>query len=354
MVTRVVGAAEGIPAAAALLAAGEVVALPTETVYGLGAAALDPLACAKIFEAKGRPLTDPLIVHIPTRGWLDRLAEVSETAARLAEHFWPGPLTLVLPRRSLVPDIVTAGQETVAVRMSAHPVFQAVLEAYGKPVAAPSANRFGRISPTLAEDVIEELGGRIPLVLDGGPCAHGVESTIVLVRGGELHILRNGPVTAGELARFGTVRGRVAGISAPGGLASHYAPRTPLVIGFSLAACEPHTGVPPVLAGGRCSVSADFPRSEIWDGTEAVPPEQMAGSCVPAEAGLLAWQSAGGGFARVEHLSKTLDLREAAANLYGAMRRLDAAGLKLIIAEPVPETGLGAAIMERLRKAAAR
>jgi len=307
--TRIVGAAEGIPAAAALLAAGEVVALPTETVYGLGAAALDPLACAKIFEAKGRPLTDPLIVHIPTREWLDRLAEVSETAARLADHFWPGPLTLVLPRRSLVPDIVTAGQETVAVRMSAHPVFQAILEAYGKPVAAPSANRFGRISPTSAEDVIEELGGRIPLVLDGGPCAHGVESTIVLVRGGELHILRNGPVTAGELAGFGTVRGRVAGISAPGGLASHYAPRTPLVI---------------------------------------------AGSCVPAEAGLLAWQSAGGGFARVERLSETQDLREAAANLYGAMRRLDAAGLKLIIAEPVPETGLGAAIMERLRKAAAR
>jgi len=157
--------------------------------------------------------------------------------------------------------------------------------------------------------VIEELGGRIPLVLDGGPCAHGVESTIVLVRGGELHILRNGPVTAGELARFGTVRGRVADISAPGGLASHYAPRTPLVIGVPVPS---------------------------------------------AAAGLLAWRSTGEGFAHVEHLSKTQDLREAAANLYGAMRRLDAAGLDLIIAEPVPETGLGAAIMERLRKAAAR
>lgn len=352
--TRVVGPAEGVPAAAALLAAGEVVALPTETVYGLGAAALDAAACARIFEAKDRPLSDPLIIHVPSRDWLDRVAEVCETASRLAEHFWPGPLTLVLPRRALVPDIVTAGQETVAVRMSAHPVFQAVLQAYGKPVAAPSANRFGRISPTSAEDVVAELGGRIPLVLDGGPCAHGVESTIVLVRGGELHILRHGPVTAEDLARFGTVRGCVAGISAPGGLASHYAPRTPLVIGEADAA--------PVLVGGRCSVSAHvFPRSEIGDGTAAVPPASptpvppgdLLMHDLPA-VGLLSWRSAGDGFRHVEHLSKSGDLREAAANLYGAMRRLDAAGLDLIIAEPVPESGLGAAIMERLRKAAAR
>jgi L-threonylcarbamoyladenylate synthase len=373
LVTQVVGPAEGISAAAALLAAGEVVALPTETVYGLGAAALEASACAKIFEAKDRPLSDPLIVHLPSRDWLDQVAEVCETASRLAEHFWPGPLTLVLPRRSLVPDLVTAGEETVAVRMSSHPIFQAVLQAYGKPVAAPSANRFGRISPTSAEDVVAELGGRIPLVLDGGPCAHGVESTIVLVREGELHILRHGPVTAEELARFGTVRGRVAGISAPGGLASHYAPRTPLVIGEAHAAAE-HlrkwhhatggTGVPPVLVGGRCSVSAHgFPRSEIWDGTAAIPPasptpvppvDLLAGDRPSVRVGLLSWRSAGKGFQHVEFLSKTQDLREAAANLYGAMRRLDAAGLDLIIAEPVPETGLGAAIMERLRKAAAR
>jgi len=344
--------ASGIPAAAALLAAGEVVALPTETVYGLGGAALDPLACAKIFDAKARPLSDPLIVHIPSRDWLDRVAEVSASAARLAEHFWPGPLTLVLPRRRIVPDIVTAGQETVAVRMSSHPVFQAVLQAYGKPVAAPSANRFGRISPTSAEDVFAELGGRIPLVLDGGHCEHGVESTIVLVRGSELHILRNGPVTAEELAPFGAVLGRVAGISAPGGLTSHYAPRTPLVIAYPPAAGEPHPGGTLVLAGGRCSVSADFLRSEISDGTEAIPPEQMEGR--RASAGLLAWQNDGDGYAHVEHLSKTQDLREAAANLYGAMRRLDAAGLDWIVAEPLPEAGLGAAIMERLRKAAAR
>ena len=307
--TRVATAGEGICAAATVLAAGEVVALPTETVYGLGADALDPAACAKIFEAKDRPLSDPLIVHIPAPDWLDRLAVVPDSARRLAEHFWPGPLTLVLARRETVPDLVTAGQETVAIRMSSHPVFGAVLKAFGKPVAAPSANRFGRISPTCVEHVLSELGGRIPLVLDGGPCAHGIESTIVLVRDDGIHILRSGPVTAEELVSLGPVHGAVAGISAPGGLLSHYAPRTPMRIG------------PPI-------------------------PQ--------ANCGLLSWNSAGVGFAAVEHLSRKQDLREAAANLYGAMRRLDEAGLDGIIAEPVPETGLGAAIMERLRKASAR
>lgn len=307
--TRVAAAGEGIPAAARLLAAGGIVALPTETVYGLGADALDPVACAKIFEAKDRPLSDPLIVHIPGLDWLGRLAVVSDASCRLAEHFWPGPLTIVLPRREIVPDLVTAGQDTVAVRMSSHPVFQDVLKAFGKPVAAPSANRFGRISPTCAEHVVAELGGRIPLVLDGGPCPHGLESTIILVRDEGIHILRSGPVTAEELSLFGQVHGAVPGISAPGGLLSHYAPRTPMRIG------------PPV-------------------------PE--------ANAGLLSWRSKGEGFARVEFLSKTQTPREAAANLYGAMRRLDEAGLDLIIAEPVPEIGLGVAIMERLRKAAAR
>jgi L-threonylcarbamoyladenylate synthase len=307
--TIVTGPSGGIASAAALLAAGEVVALPTETVYGLGAAALDPVACARIFEVKERPLSDPLIVHLPSREWLDRVAVVSPMAFRLAEKFWPGPLTLVLPRLGTVPDLVTAGQNTVAVRMSSHPVFSAVLQAYGKPVAAPSANRFGRISPTSAGDVVAELGGRIPLVIDGGPCEHGIESTIVLVRDSELHILRNGPVTGEDLAPFGTLRGGIAGISAPGGLAGHYAPRTPLVIGKPIPS----------------------PR-----------------------AGLLSWESSGDGFAHVEYLSKSRDFREAAANLYGAMRRLDAAGLELIIAEPVPESGLGRAIMERLKKAAAR
>ena len=325
--THVAAAGEGISAAARLLAGGGLVALPTETVYGLGADALDPVACAKIFEAKDRPLSDPLIVHVPSIEWLDRLAVIPESARRLAEHFWPGPLTLVLPRREIVPDLVTAGQETVAVRMSSHPVFQAVLEAFGKPVAAPSANRFGRISPTCAADVLAELGGRIPLILDGGPCAHGIESTIVLVRGDGLRILRNGPVTAEELAAFGPVHGAVAGISAPGGLLSHYAPRTPMRIGL------------PVEQASRLL----FPQTGSRDGRPTTP-----------AIGLLAWSSSGAGLSAVEHLSRKQDLREAAANLYGAMRRLDESGLDGIIAEPVPETGLGAAIMERLRKASAR
>jgi len=335
--TYIVDAAEGIAPASALLSVGGVVALPTETVYGLGADALNPAACAKIFEAKDRPLYDPLIVHLPDLEWLEKLAVTSSVALRLAEHFWPGPFTLVLPRTTLVPDLVTSGQETVAVRMSAHPVFQAVARAFGKPIAAPSANRFGRISPTCADHVVEELDGRIPLVVDGGPCAHGVESTIVLMRGHGLHILRNGPVTHEDLARFGTVRDSVTDISAPGGLTSHYAPRTPLVI---------------------CDVGVNPAGSLDVEQASRLPALQPTGSrdgrpTFPA-VGLLAWSHSGEGFAVVEHLSKTRDLREAAANLYGAMRRLDAAGLERIVVEPVPETGLGVAIMERLRKAAAR
>ena len=328
METRVQAAGEGIRSAVSILASGGLVALPTETVYGLGADALSPVACAEIFEAKDRPLSDPLIVHIPGLDWLDRLAIVPEAARQVAEAFWPGPLTLVLPRRDIVPDLVTAGQETVAVRMSSHPLFQEVLKAFGKPVAAPSANRFGRISPTCAGHVLAELGGRIPLILDGGPCVHGIESTIVLVDAVGIHILRHGPVTAEALSGFGPVHGAVAGISAPGGLLSHYAPRTPMRIGEAVE--QASRLLFPQKGGSR-------------DGRPTTP-----------AIGLLSWRSAGDGFACVEYLSKTQDLREAAANLYGAMRRLDGAGLDGIIAEPVPETGLGAAIMERLRKASAR
>ncbi len=303
-----------------LLEAGEVVALPTETVYGLGGCALDPEACAKIFEVKERPLSDPLIVHLPDAGWLERVARPNELARKLAKKYWPGPLTMVLPRREIVPDLVTAGEETVAVRMSGHPVFSRVAEALGQPIAAPSANRFGRISPTSAGHVLSELGGRIPLILDGGPCAHGIESTIVLVREQGVEILRHGPVTAEQLAEFGQVLEPRGGVAAPGNMKSHYAPRTQLVIFDSL----PGEGLN---------------RDEgPW----------------PERTGLLSWQGKGRGFALVEHLSAGMDLREAAANLYGAMRRLDEAGLELIVAEAVPETGLGVAIMDRLRKAAAR
>lgn len=311
MKTRVLFDVEGIEEAVRLLAAGETVALPTETVYGLGADALDSRACAKIFEAKERPLYDPLIVHLPDGQWVEKLAHATVLSRRLAEAFWPGPLTMVLPRREIVPDLVTAGQDTVALRWSAHPIFQQVVYKFSRPIAAPSANRFGRISPTTAEHVLRELSGRIPLVLDAGPCVHGLESTIVLVEGERsLRILRPGPITAEQLGEFAEISLAPSDVAVPGGLKSHYAPRTPLVIGLP----------------------ADFRERR----------------------GLLAWGAPMEGFERTEILSATQDLREAAANLYGAMRRLDEAGLDLIVAEPVPETGLGVAIMERLRKAAAR
>lgn len=317
MKTRTVIPPAGIDEAVGLLRRGEIVALPTETVYGLGADALNPVACAKIFEAKNRPLSDPLIVHLPSEDWLEKLAVAPPLAVRLAGAFWPGPLTLVVPRREIVPDIVTAGQETVALRRSAHPVFREIAARFGGPIAAPSANRFGRISPTRPEHVLAELEGSIPLVVDGGPCEHGLESTIVLVRNERLEILRNGPVTANQLAAYGPLAQPGGGLIAPGTMKSHYAPHTPLRL--------------------------------LTEGQTFLP---------VGRAGLLAWRGLGGEiekqYARVEYLSRSADLREAAANLYGAMRRLDEAGLDVIVAEPVPMDGLGVAIMERLRKAAAR
>lgn len=315
METRQLAPPEAIAEAVKLLSAGELVALPTETVYGLGANALDPLACAKVFEAKERPLSDPLIVHIPDLDWLERLARSNPLAARLARRFWPGPLTMVLPRTEIVPDIVTDGQNTVAVRMSAHPIFRQIVSSLGRPIAAPSANRFGRISPTRPDHVVTELGGRIPLIVDGGPCTHGIESTIVSVCTQGVEILRHGPVTLEQLEEAAPVISGSAEVVTPGSMKSHYAPRTPLDI----------------LNPGESR-------------------EAAGGSRV----GLLAFSEAGEGFGAVEILSASSDLREAAANLYGAMRRLDESGMDQILAEPVPETGLGVAIMERLRKAAAR
>jgi L-threonylcarbamoyladenylate synthase len=316
--TRVVFAPEGLVEAARLLAAAELVALPTETVYGLAAAALNSSACAKIFEAKGRPLSDPLIVHLPDIEWLARLARPGKLAMSLASEFWPGPLTMVLPRTNLVPDLVTSGQSTVAVRMSAHSVFRQIAEMFAEPLAAPSANRFGRVSPTTAGHVVAELGGRIPLIVDGGPCSHGLESTIVRVREKSLEILRHGPVLEERLAEFGKMEPSAGRISVPGAMKSHYAPRTPLVI-------------------AEASDSQRLKRGD-W----------------PPKTGLLLWSGSAEGFEAFERLSATGDLREAAANFYGAVRRLDESGMDLIVAEAVPETGLGVAIMERLRKAAAR
>ncbi len=264
MITQLLPAADPatIGPAVNLLAAGEVVALPTETVYGLAADALRAEAAAKIFEAKERPFFDPLIVHLPSRHWLEKIATVPERSKvlvdALIEKFWPGPLTLVLPRQKIVPDLVTAGLDTVAVRMSSHPVFQNVIERFGKPLAAPSANRFGRISPTAAGHVFAELNNRIPLIVDAGTTQHGIESTILAVEGGELRLLRAGPITPEEIGgvwqsvckrqkfaptekdvnaffeKLGvSFRAMLRGahdtrIEAPGQLQSHYAPRTPL------------------------------------------------------------------------------------------------------------------------------
>jgi len=318
--TRVVPAAEGTDAAVAALAEGLPVALPTETVYGLAADALNPIACSRIFEAKQRPLDDPLIVHIADEQGLAQVTiqdpDTAQTVEELVRAFWPGPLTLVLPKQPQIPDIVTSGQQTVAIRCSAHPDFQAVCKAFGRPLAAPSANRFGRISPTSAADTLEELDGRIPLILDGGACRHGIESTILHVRDRNLSILRAGPISSEELESFGQVLPSVTGISTPGNLKSHYAP---------------------------------VHRLGLVRDPDEIPPVRRA------ETGLLlpSADRLPGGFPCVEILSETGNLREMAANLFGAMRRLDRSGVQSIAAVLPPENGIGVAIAERLRKAAA-
>jgi L-threonylcarbamoyladenylate synthase len=303
-----------------LLRKGEVVALPTETVYGLAADALNPLAVAKIFEAKGRPRFDPLIVHLPDKQWLERVAQIDDSSSaqikKLIAEFWPGPLTLVLERRRFVPEIVTAGLDTVAVRMSSHPVFAEIVSAFGEPLAAPSANQFGRISPTTARHVFDELSGRIPLIIDAGPTTHGIESTIVAVRGNSLDILRHGSITAEKLAEFGkinTVRAPKR-VSAPGQLPTHYAPKTPL---------------------------------RLIDNAESFTPVKNN------RVGLLAWNVSipEERFAAVRTLTKRQDLSEAAANLFRCLRELDQLGLDLIAAERVPAQGLGVAILDRLKRA---
>ena len=308
-----------IGAAVELLRKGEVVALPTETVYGLAADALDPIAVAKIFEVKGRPRFDPLIVHLPNRDWLEKLADVSAEDRKLvtsfAEKFWPGPLTIVLPRREIVTGIVTAGLDTVAVRMSAHPAFAEIVQQFGKPLAAPSANRFGRVSPTTAKHVLEDLNGLIPLIIDAGPTTHGIESTIIRVHDGKLEILRRGPITSEQLSGFGKVQivATSQKISAPGQLPSHYAPKTALRLVDDVKSFE---------SSQRCA--------------------------------LLAWSpvSKDERFVAIRNLSEKQDLREAAANLFRYLRELDEFGVDLIVAERVPDQGLGAAILDRLTRAA--
>ena len=321
----------GCAKAAKLLREGEVVALPTETVYGLAADALNPIAVARIFEVKERPRFDPLIVHLPRREALDEIAIVESQRARdLIEKFWPGPLTIIFRKRNVVPDIVTAGLGTVAVRMSAHPVFCEVVSAVNRPLAAPSANRFGRVSPTTAQHVLDELHGRIPLIVDGGATEHGIESTIIRIVDEMIELSRRGPITEEMLHPFGEVREHTPGstITAPGQLPTHYAPKTRLIVVNRL----PDFSATP---GKRAGALSFFP-----DGGVGNP-----GSPRPATAATTP------DFASVRYLSERGDLREAAANLFRMLRELDAENLDLIVAERVPENGIGAAINDRLGRA---
>ncbi|EGJ22235.1 translation factor SUA5 [Cereibacter sphaeroides WS8N] len=299
--------AEGIAEAARLLAAGGLVALPTETVYGLAGDARDDRAVARIFEAKGRPQFNPLIVHLPDLEAARRYARFDDEALRLAEAFWPGPLTLVLPLGDTpVSPLVSAGLSTVAIRMPAHPLAQQLLRAFGGPLAAPSANPSGRVSPTRPEHVLDGLSGRIEAVLDGGTCGVGVESTI-LAPGEPPLLLRPGglPAEALEecLGRPLVAGGSADRPSAPGQLASHYAPEAPVRLGA----------------------------------TEARPGESWIGF---------------GKLGGPRNLSPSGDLVEAAANLFHFLREADREGRPIAVA-PVPERGLGRAINDRLRRAAA-
>ncbi len=322
-----------------ILQQGGIGGLPTETVYGLAADAFQPQAVARIFEAKQRPAFDPLIVHLPDLDWLPRVArEISPLARQLAATFWPGPLTLVLPRQAAVPDLVTSGLDSVAVRVPAHPLARQVIAQVGSPLAAPSANPFGRISPTTAQHVCDQLADVIDFVLDGGPCSVGVESTIVQIHPEGLRLLRPGGTTVEEItAAFPhvtwlpslSVPSQTAPQVAPGQLLQHYAPRTPLEV---VATSDLNS-----------RVQAWHPRS---------PRSRL---------GLLCWQEPPPAAINspdsqiITHiLSPEADLRTAAARLFASLRELDAAQTELILAEQVPETGLGRAINDRLRRAGAR
>jgi L-threonylcarbamoyladenylate synthase len=301
-----------------LLRAGQVVAVPTETVYGLAADGLNPEAIARIFAVKERPLFDPLILHVPTVEKARALcADFPAKAEKLAKEFWPGPLTLVLPKKKSVPDLATAGMPTVAVRVPAHPMMQELLKAFGRPLAAPSANRFGRISPTTAMAVMHELAGKVPMILNGGPCAVGLESTIINLTGKEPIMLRRGgiPIEAIEkvIGRVKVAEAVEKNPQAPGHLKHHYAPNRPLRLIDSLKELgKEDLSVVGLLAFG------------------AVPKMDCA---------------------RVAQLSGKRDLTEAAANFFALLRELDESGVGKIVAMRLPNEGLGAAMNERLERA---
>jgi L-threonylcarbamoyladenylate synthase len=310
-----------VQAAARILREGGLVAFPTETVYGLGADAANPAAVARIYAAKGRPASHPVIVHLASSAEVPRWArEFPDAARRLAQAFWPGPLTLVLPRAAAVADVVTGGQDTVALRVPSHPVAQALLAAFGGGIAAPSANRYGKVSPTRAEHVRSELGGVVDCVLEGGDCEVGLESTIVSLVDGVPRLLRPGGIPR---ERIEAVAGPLAGAGAdvprvPGSVRTHYAPATPLEL------LEPAA-----LAGlARAARAADG----VAVLARGAPPEGFRGR----------WRRMPTDAAGYGH------------DLYAALRELDAAGPARILVERVPAGPEWEAVADRLARAAAR
>ena len=323
LATRLVTADEAaIAEAARCLVAGGLVAFPTETVYGLGADATNGQAVARLYAAKGRPAFNPLIAHVADTAAARKLARLGADAERLAAAFWPGPLTLVLPKTDgcVVTELATAGLDSIAVRVPRHAVAQRLLQKFGKPIVAPSANRSGHVSPTTAAHVLADLRGRVDLIVDGGATPVGVESTIVACLG-EPALLRPGGVPSDAIERtLGRTVERPAVVSdsaddaplAPGMLASHYAPRTPLRLD---------------------ATSVEAGEAVLAFGPKRAPGTERA--------------------AYVLNLSPRGDLIEAAANLFAHLRALDAAGARRIAAMPVPHEGLGEAINDRLARAAA-
>lgn len=306
--------------AAEVIRKGGLVAIPTETVYGLAANALNPYACAKIFEAKKRPYFDPLIVHIADYKMLESVASsVPSELQKLITRFWPGPLTVILPKNESIPEIVTSGLSTVAVRMPRHEVTLSLIRESALPLAAPSANPFGYLSPTEAIHVEEQLGMSVDMIIDGGRCEVGVESTIVKYHDGRIYCLRPGGITLEEISETSGCEAVLSDGSdvpeAPGLLPSHYSPNARVV---------------------------------LIDEGEPVDAGDDVALC------LFRKNTNKGHFAAVEILSEKGDLREAASNLFSALHRLDGAGASVIYIEKVTEQGIGVAIMNRMKKAAAR
>ena len=339
MKTRVLPADDAaLEEASRLLKAGELVGFPTETVYGLGADALNPEAVKSIFAAKDRPADNPLIVHIWSRDQLAPLCEIPSGAARLMDAFWPGPLTLLFPRKSVIPDVVTAGLETVAIRMPSHPVAAALLKRCGLPVAAPSANRSGRPSPTAAAHVLEDMDGRIPLILDGGSCQVGLESTVLDLCHGAPTILRPGGVTkemaeealGQEVHLTGSILRPLREnetARSPGMRYKHYAPKAQVTLVEG-----PEDRVPGVLRAAYCQDAADGKKTCVL--------------CFSEHAGLLSDCSP-------HVIGSRNHPEEIAHRLFDTLRRLDEEGMETVYSEVLPPEGIGLAVMNRLGRAAA-